>query len=58
MLIVQDIIAMGILMVLASLPVDGAAVNRSEFSVILVSKMLVVGLVVYGLTKYFLPRIM
>ncbi len=28
MLIVQDIIAMVILMILASLPVDGAAINR------------------------------
>jgi Kef-type K+ transport system membrane component KefB len=58
MLIVQDIIAMVILMVLASLPVDGAIVNRGSFSAMLLAKMAVVGLVVYGLTKYVLPRIM
>lgn len=58
MLIVQDIIAMVILMVLASLPVDGAAVNRWMFSSILLGKMAVVWLVVFALTKYFLPRIM
>lgn len=58
MLIVQDIIAMVILMVLASLPVDGAVVNRWEFSGILLGKMAIVAIVVYGLTKYFLPRIM
>lgn len=58
MLIVQDIIAMVILMVLASLPVDGAVINRWSFSAILLAKMVVVGLVVYGLTKYVLPRIM
>jgi Kef-type K+ transport system membrane component KefB len=58
MLIVQDIIAMVILMVLASLPVDGAAINRGIFSGILLAKMAVVGLVVYMLTKYILPRIM
>lgn len=58
MLIVQDIIAMVILMVLASLPVDGAAVNRWMFSGILLAKMVVIGLVVFALTKYILPRIM
>lgn len=58
MLIVQDIIAMVILMVLASLPVDGAAVNRGAFSGILLGKMAVVWLVVFALTKYVLPRIM
>ena len=58
MLIVQDIIAMVILMVLASLPVDGALVNRWSFSAVLLAKMAVVGIVVYILTKYILPRIM
>jgi len=58
MLIVQDIIAMVILMVLASLPVDGAAVNRWIFSGMLLGKIAAVGLVVFLLTKYVLPRIM
>lgn len=58
MLIVQDIIAMVILMVLASLPVDGSIVNRWSFSALLLGKMAVVGLVAYGLTTYVLPRIM
>lgn len=58
MLIVQDIIAMVILMVLASLPVDGVVANWWAFSGILLGKMVWVGIVVYLLMKYVLPRIM
>jgi Kef-type K+ transport system membrane component KefB len=58
MLIVQDIIAMVILMVLASLPVDGAVTNRWVFSGVLLGKMAAVAIVAYLLTKYVLPRVM
>lgn len=58
MLIVQDIIAMIILMVLASLPVDGVVANRGVFSWVLLAKITVVGVVTYLLMKFVLPRIM
>lgn len=58
MLIVQDIIAMLILMILASLPAAGIEVNWFEFSGVLVAKIFLVGAVTYILTKYILPKIL
>jgi len=58
MLIVQDIIAMVMLMVLASIPADGIVANRWAFSAVLIGKMVLVAIAVYILTKYVLPRVM
>lgn len=58
MLIVQDIIAMLILMILASLPVAGIEVDWLSFSGILVAKLFLVGAITYILTKYVIPKIL
>lgn len=58
MLIVQDIIAMLILMVLSSLPAAGIEVNWFEFSGLLVIKLFMVWAVTYIVTKYVLPKIL
>lgn len=58
MLIVQDIIAMLILMILASLPAAGVEVDWLSFSGVLVAKLFLVGAITYILTKYVVPKIL
>lgn len=55
-LIVQDMIAMLLLIILSSLPQAGESVHRWMFSVILLIKLLGVIIVTYLLIKYVLPR--
>ena len=55
-LIVQDIIAMLLLIVLASLPSGGESISWLPFIMILISKIIVVIGVVYLLIRYVLPR--
>jgi Kef-type K+ transport system membrane component KefB len=57
MLIVQDIIAMIILMILSSLPSWWAEVNRWIFTFTIVLKIIWVILFTYLITKYVLPRL-
>jgi Kef-type K+ transport system membrane component KefB len=58
MLIVQDIIAMLILMILVSLPTTGVVVNWFEFSGILIAKLIIVIAVTYIMMKYVLSKIL
>ena len=57
-LIVQDIIAMIILMILASLPSAGVAIARWSFVSLLLLKIVVVVIVSFILTTYILPWMM
>ncbi len=58
MLIVQDIIAMLILMILVSLPVGEVDVNWISFSGILLAKIFLVGALTYIVTKYIVPKVL
>lgn len=56
MLIVQDLIAMLILMILSSLPAAGVEVNRLWFTGALLLKILAVGVLTVVVAKYVIPK--
>ena len=58
MLIVQDMIAMVILMVLSSLPTGEASVDRLSFGGFLLFKIIAIALVFYSISVYILPRVL
>ena len=57
MLIVQDLIAMLVLMVLAGLPEWSATINWSEFLIPLIIKWIWLAAVVYVLGRWIVPRV-
>lgn len=57
MLIVQDLIAMLVLMVLAGIPGGGEAINWSEFLIPLMIKWVWLAAVVYVLGRWVVPRV-
>lgn len=58
MLIVQDIIAMLIVMTLSSLPAPGVEVVWLSFVLVLLVKILLVAGVTYALSRYVLPKLL
>lgn len=58
MLIVQDIIAMLLLMVLSSLPTGGEQIQWWLFTITIIGKMIAVWLVARIVTTYILPKIL
>jgi Kef-type K+ transport system membrane component KefB len=56
-LIVQDILAMLLLILLSSLPTSGETVHRGVFGGMLLMKLVLVVGVTYILIKYILPRL-